>query len=661
MAESPASQVYSPQVLGDAVLLGSGLGPLTVLRQEAAARARAKAAAAKLKQQQEDSDARNAVPIAANGWLPHTEQLKAAVQTALATNAKTYQRQDLTPYQKKMAAYEQLNIVKQVEDLSNEQGKKRVDVEALAKSDSRYNKDEILQEFDNQIYGLDPATGQKNKQAQDLRTVDIAKLDDIVNNGKFLNRDEVFKKFIKQEADSENNRVGQAALPGGFGLTTAFQSNIFARDKNNRPIYNADGSQKIADLPALMARAKNDPFMAKVLAQDALNLQNQAGAEQMRQGSGYEQLSPEMQARMQALGTVGDAQMRVSLPTDLAPYGKTKTSSIESYRARPQPRAAAALKANQATATDTDGFVLDVPTETVPTSSTVYNDGSNGMLKFMHPDTPKFVTNGTKEVPYTTHYANVGTTFATSKNPHITLAATTDGISTLGADGEATKYYGTGSNTMTEFKANSRYMVLTLDGKRIPGQGDVGKQTGERSQTESLARLSPADRQRVKYKPMYEGSVQDKPKTAGDGAGSAAKIIGYKDGNGTAIPDAMVPAMEKAGMKLFAQYDQTTNLRRAIHDATPQMDAQAMAQTPGYNPRVLTPAQARISKLVDEGGGETLSPYRAARVERAAPAAPASAPLYVPKGAAAKAAAPKAAAVEQKANTNSSYYTKRKK
>ena len=38
MAESPASQVFSPGILGDATVLGSGLGPLTVMRQEAAAR-----------------------------------------------------------------------------------------------------------------------------------------------------------------------------------------------------------------------------------------------------------------------------------------------------------------------------------------------------------------------------------------------------------------------------------------------------------------------------------------------------------------------------------------------------------------------------------------------------------------------------------------------
>ena len=649
MAESPASQVYSPQVLGDAVLLGSGLGPLTVLRQESAARARAKAAAAKLKQQQEDSDARNAVPIAANGWLPHTEQLKAAVQGALAANTKTYQDESLTHYQKKMAAYDQLNAVKQLEDRSNEMGKKRADIEAQAKADSRYNKDEALKEFDNQVYGVDPTTGAKNATAQSINSVDIAKFDDILNNGKNLNRDEVLKKFIKQEADSENNRVGQAALPGGFGLTTAFQSNIFARDKNNRPVFNADGSQKINDLPALMARAKNDPFMAKVLAQDALNLQNQAGAEQMRQGTGYEQLSPDMQTRMQALGAVGDAQTRVSLPTDLAPYGKTKTSEIQSYHAKPQPRRPAALKANEAAATETSGYTLQNTMEQAPAILTPgMAPGVAGVYDYAQPFAK---ASGSMPKPTNSYVPGTGHSFSTSKNGYVTMNLSSNGITTMGSDGKPNVTNASGSNSQVPFQTNSRQTILFMDGKPLPGQGDGSGQSARQEQSRILQAAQRAGQgSRITAQEYYVGGTTDKSKVNGDGAGGAPKIIGYKDGNNNMITNEMAAEFAKAGLTVTPVLANQDNLIKGIHPASQEGDAQLRAMVKGYDPSKLSADQQSVIRELQSIGGRHISPYSVTP--------PAAAPKALYTKAAATAAKP---AVETVDNGHKPYYTKRVK
>lgn len=336
MATSPASQVYSPQVLGDAVLLGSGLNPLRVLQQEGGRVARERAAAARLKQQQDASAAKDVVPLTADGWLPHNEELTAAVKAGYEQQQKIYADPGLSPFEKKQQALQIQGDLKQMADRSNEL-KKRYDETIALASDPRYDKQKLEASAYNSYFRVDPATNER--KAIPLREYDPNVQADLRTNSDNFNQDEVLKRFIKSEADSENDRLGKAAAPGGYGSVDAASSNIF-EVKNGQVVLNADGSPHIRDISALLQRAHRDPFMASILRGNSAKAQQAAGVDAMSAGGPdqYAPLTPEQQLGLAALPDANVAQ-RVDLANLVSDYGRTKTSRMQTYRALPRPSA----------------------------------------------------------------------------------------------------------------------------------------------------------------------------------------------------------------------------------------------------------------------------------------------------------------------------------
>jgi hypothetical protein len=332
-----SSDVYSPQTPGLATVLGSGLGPLHIIQQEAARVQRERQAAARLKQQQEAADARNVVPIDANGWLPHNEELRALTEAAYQKQLAIYGDPTKSAFQKKAEALQEASRVKQLADRSNELNARYKTTIGLA-SDPRYDKAALETGAYSTFFQTDPTTGEK--KAVPLSKYDPSALDNAAVNPAYFNRDKVLQTFIKAEADKESVRLSKAAPLGGYGVNRQASSDIFDVNPDGTLAINKDGSYKIRDINALVQRAHSDPFMAAILRDNAQKAQQGAGADVM---ANYGELSAEQRATLNGLPTAPTAE-RIDLATMLAGYGKVKSSEQQTYRAPWRPRADAKQK-----------------------------------------------------------------------------------------------------------------------------------------------------------------------------------------------------------------------------------------------------------------------------------------------------------------------------
>lgn len=327
------SDVYSPQSPGLATVLGSGLQPLRILQQEEYRRQQQAHNAARLKQQQEAADARNVVSLEANGWLPHNDELTAAVQAGYEKQKAIYADPTKSAFQKKAEAQQIANSLKQQADRSNELNARYKTTIGLA-SDPRYDKAALETGAYGTFFQADPTTGEK--KAIPLAQYDPSALDNAATNPAFFNRDKVLQTFIKAEADKESVRLSKAAPLGGYGVNRQASSDIFDVNPDGTLAINKDGSYKIRDINALVQRAHADPFMAAILRDNAAKAQQGAGADVM---ANYGELTDEQRATLNGLPAAAPAE-RADLATMLAGYGKVKSSSVQSYRAPHFARAA---------------------------------------------------------------------------------------------------------------------------------------------------------------------------------------------------------------------------------------------------------------------------------------------------------------------------------
>lgn len=326
-----SSDVYSPQSPGLATVLGSGLNPLRILQQEEYRRQQQAHAAARLKQQQEAADTRG-LSFAGDtkGWLPHNEELATMKKNAYAKMIAIGTDPTKSAIEKKALQQEAWDEVVSAADKSRQLNKAYTERLALA-SDKRYNKTAL----EKALYGAAFTTDENGiKQAKSIAETDAGVFDAVTGSRNVYNEDEVLKQFIKAESDKENERVGTAARPGGYGTTNTFVSDVFA-SKNGKQVFNADGSPAIRDINALIQRAHADPFMATILRDNAQRSQQEAGADAM---TNYAQLTPEQNAALNGLRPTSTAE-RVDLADLVTQYGRVKTSSTQTYRAAPRPPA----------------------------------------------------------------------------------------------------------------------------------------------------------------------------------------------------------------------------------------------------------------------------------------------------------------------------------
>lgn len=321
---------------GDAVILGSGLQPLNVLRQQDALNARRADAAAKLRQQQENEDYKafsTGIKLGTDAFLPWQKQVDTNAKAAYDRMVGTAQRGDLDRYAKR-AAYQKevadhdgiVNLTKGIEEKTKQ-------LVSTAKADKRYNAAAVEKAAFQSFYGPD-------QQPVDVRQYDPAALDAVAENPEHFNVNEVVTQFVKNSFDKDSTARATAARPGGTGVRQVAESNLFE--------LNPDGSVKIDPVTrkevmkvtdATLQEANNDPFLSKVL--DKAMADHHAAVEAAAEKQATNQpLSEQEKGLLDAEAEKPTTQLDL-LKDLLLSKAYARTQRIETYRAEQRPRAAA--------------------------------------------------------------------------------------------------------------------------------------------------------------------------------------------------------------------------------------------------------------------------------------------------------------------------------
>jgi hypothetical protein len=603
------SDVYSLQAPGLATVLGSGMGPLNIIRQEAARLARERALKAKA---QADLEKQFTPPVPdTDGGQIFAPQVAKSANDLLTFSQKTYQdavNGKITPNDAKTLVAAKLaehnTTTKRAKDSQAAIDK----FQATAKAN---NLDVSKVGGYIKMATSDPTTG----QTMGINSFDPEGLTQGVTNADLLDKAGVVQGFLKGLAGKQETDYATAARLGGTGVTRSASSNIFASDAKGRVIYTLDsqGNQvpKIGNLRALEQAAMQDPQMAALLRRSLE--QGQVPSATALMGISPEHLTDEERdAQLETLNgplnPVG-GQQRQSLADLIRPYGTLVTKQGETYKAPWRPRAPAAagkLKAGQATATPTSSYGLSVSDN--PTTPGVDNRGGT-MGSFL--GSAAVQSGQTTSAKY--NFPRVGVDFATETNPHVKVKVNTRDLFVLGKGGDATRYNKNETNSLVDGKATGRHFVLEANGKRmgLPTDGSNGGTSADAFEDLKgiISRMTPAEARKAQLKSYYEVGVTGKSGTSGDGTGGKAKIIGYKDADGDYLDEEGRKAAVASGSVVTPVYDKEESQDVTLAPATAGLDAQVARQTPGYNPRQRTPQEAELIRLLEQKGGRVVDPY----------------------------------------------------
>jgi hypothetical protein len=619
------SDVYSLQAPGLATVLGNGLGPLNIIRQEGYRRAREAAARAKA---QADLEKQFTPPTPdTDGGQVFAPQVAQSATDMLSYAKDTYQKAvagGITPNDAKALVATKLaehnTMTKRAKDSQAALDKFRDTAKANNLDVSKVGA------FLN-MATTDPTTG----KTMDATKFDPESLAQGVTNGELLDKANVVQSFVKGLAAKQENDYATAARLGGTGISRSSASNIFASDAKGNTIYTLDGRgnrvPKIANIQALEQAALQDPQMAALLRNSMQEGQKPTATALM--GLSGEHVTDDQLEALNAQTDQNTPHERQTLADLIRPYGTLVQKQGETYRAPHFSTAAKAkpLKAGQATATPTSSYGLSVSDS--PVSPTVDNRGGT-MGSFLG---GAAVQRGESR-PDKYSFPRVGVEFGSEARPYVKVKVNTRDLSVLGKGGEATRYNKNDVNSLVDGNATGRHFVLESNGKRmgLPTAGADGRTSADafEDMKEMISRMTPAEARKAVLKSYYEVGVTGKGSVSGDGTGGKAKIIGYKNGDGEFMDGDEMRAARARGEVVKPEYDKEESQDVTLAPATAGLDAQVARQTPGYNPRQRSPQEAELIRLLEQKGGKVVDPYHTTQARASAPAAAPTRPSFLP-------------------------------
>ena len=624
------ADVYSPQSPGLATVLGSGLAPLRVIQQEAYRRQQQAAAAAKEKAAAEKAQAAQERAFTVpkpymNGGRLFAPQVAQSAQAAYDAGLGYYRQAaagKLSPNEARMLT-----------------GQEMAKHEAFTRDTAAYQKeidefranapkhfiapDKVEQAINTWV--RDPATG----EVIDLKTqpFNSAGLAGATTNPDYLDGHAVAQKFVHDLAQKQESDYTTAARVGQAGLHNVSSSNLY-ESHNGKPVLELgpDGAlrPRFANLPGLVQEAFRNPQMTALLHGELRKGATSAAEALLRLTHGSRsdaQLDQNLEALNNQLDpATNEAGAESTMDKLLRPFAtRTEKHQELSPLAVPHSRTTATHKLNpsQATATPTSDFGLSVGDTGTPTTELVENPQKAGLLNFLTPKVPRTTM---RVQTFDNHYPHVGVSFATEKTPFVPLVVDSNELTTLGADGTPSHYNANQTNSQVKLNATDRSFVLEVNGKRL-GLPKAGTSADAYRELRGMIdEMTPEQARRAVLKAYYHGTVLDKGRVGGDGAGGKAKVLGYKDEDGHLLTDAEAAANKRAGQVLTPVYDTRERQLKVMRPATAQLDAQAARQTPGYNPRQRTAQEADLIHRLEAKGGRVVDPYHTT------PTAPAAQP-----------------------------------
>lgn len=612
-----SSDVYSPQSPGLATILGSGLGPLHIIQQEAQKQSRERIALARTQAAADKAKAAaEKVPT-----LPLPDMKGAEYfQDELNQSAKQTYADQLEDYKTKPHADAKFSSLGRLAEHNGKAAmmrEKGAEIDKLKETAAASNLDPAKVQEGLRNLLTDPETGQRITASK----FDAGALPGFHDNADYLDEKKVVQTFLKGLAQRQESEYTTAARPGRPGMTYSATSNILANDGRGKTLYTmgADGRRvpQIANIQGLEQAALQDPQMAALLRR-RLEL-GQRPTASLLMGLEPGQVTDDQLEALNAQTEQNTPHERQIVADLLRPYATLVEKQRElSPQAVRQPRASAAqqLKAGQATATATSGFGLSVSEDGQPWAETTPNPKKAGLLNFL---TPNILKAGTRAVPTNNHYPHLGVAFASEKAPSVSLLVDTNDLRVLGADGTPTRHNNNKVNSKAKMSATDRSFVLEINGKRM-GLPKAGSSADAYQELGAMIdKLTPEQARKAVLASYYQGAVTDKAAISGDGAGSTAKIIGYKDASGRLLSASKAAEAQKRGSVLVPQYDRAEVQSSVMVPATATLDAQVARQTPGYNPRQRTAQEADLIRRLEAKGGQVVDPYHTTQ----APASPA--------------------------------------
>lgn len=600
-----SSDVYSPQNPGLASVLGSGLSPLHIIQQEAQRQSRERFAL--IKANAIDNKTKAAAEKVPTLPLP---DMKGAeyFQDELNQSLKQTYADQLEDYKTKPpvdAKFSSLSRVAGHNGKAAMMREKGAEIDKLKATAAASNLDPAkVQEGLSKLL-TDPETGQRIAADK----FDSAALAGFHDNADYLDERKVVQTFLQGLAQRQESEYTTAARPGRPGMAYSAASNIFANDGRGKTLYAMDARgnrvPQIANIQALEQAALQDPQMAALLRRRLET--GQLPTASLLMGLGPEHVTDDQLEALNAQTDQNTPHERQTLADLLRPYGTLVEKQRElSPQAVRQPRASAALKASQATATPTSGFGLSVSENAQPWMEAVPNPKKAGLLNFL---TPNILKSGTRAVPTNNHYPHLGVSFASEKAPSVPLLVDTNDLRVLGADGTPTKHNSNKVNSKAKMSATDRSFVLEINGKRM-GLPKAGSSADAYQELGAMIdKLTPEQARKAVLASYYQGAVTDKAAVSGDGSGGTAKVIGYKDAFGQWLSAGEVAEAQKRRDVLIPVYDKAEVQSSVMVPATATLDAQVARQTPGYNPRQRTAQEADLIRRLEAKGGRVVDPY----------------------------------------------------
>ncbi|WP_375433846.1 hypothetical protein [uncultured Hymenobacter sp.] len=563
---------------GEAFLLGPGLGPLNLIRQQDALNRKNQQAEMAAKQQRENRERQDLqklrMGLTTKGFLPFTAELQ-------ATAKRTYDEMKAISLNPSMdRGTQELEIEKRTADYKSKAEwttlveNRFKDITQLSAKDKRYNPAAV----DTALYkSLDDEQGNRLP----IAGFNPDKLNTVLENPDTFNRNEVASSFLDSLAEADRSTKTSAARPGRLGQSNTAESNFFEVENGAFKLDPATANRiPRTDRPEVIEAAKRDPFVSRIINQQ---MQAHAGkvnavVEKMRN---LEPLTPEEQDLVEREQT-GQKQYANYLNELLLPHAYQRSSEIQTYsrplpvKAAPQLKAAPKRPANEVMAIPTVGFQASTY---VPEAT-----GRFGQMKKAMGITPSVTTN---------HYPTVGVSFGSASRPYAEAVIDNREAEVVGENGKTTR--AALGNGKVPMQVVGRDYVLYVNGKR------VGRKEAFRNDSEaynyllsSIERLTPEQARKAELRAEYRGTVLDKTKTANDGAGGQPKPTGTSTTTGAATYDT---GISESRLSVIAPANQAT-------------DAQLQQASGGkWNPRQPTKQQTRAIEALTRKGGRVVSPY----------------------------------------------------
>ncbi|TGE29798.1 hypothetical protein [Hymenobacter metallicola] len=319
---------------GEAVILQGGSAPLnTIMRLDAQAqRQRQLAEAQKLKARDQELQDLQKVRsgLTDRGFLPYHKQLTQGRTQFFDKLGSIYQTPGLSRDERYLQGQKLADDYNNQARWTENLGERFKEVVQLTSKDKRYIGQRIDEGLLNKI---------KDSQGNTLPigTFSPESVQEVLNDPRNHDTTEVVNQWLDKTLSDDQSLVSSAARPGGYGKTQKAVSNWFLVE-NGQIKLDSNTNKPIprTELPEVLMAAEKDPFMRGQI--DLKQREHQAVLQAIEaKMQNYEQLTPE-ERQLVGQETIAPKTRKDFLNELLLPHAYQRTSNVETYRAKPQPR-----------------------------------------------------------------------------------------------------------------------------------------------------------------------------------------------------------------------------------------------------------------------------------------------------------------------------------